>query len=264
MRKKVIITIIVMALLSVTYIFAIDRYDTMPEKLVFLKEMLSIEEVSYTEVGVLLEGVVYDEKLDLRDLQNKQDEIAMQLAHTSDCSKLCKISHSDLSRKAIDIGEHVKQGEVEWSSDLWQYTFTLKNQEDIHENSYYNLKIIGGADMKQLDVLRNRGYEQFKEWEVKAKETIYFKGFTTGMLTEVERSQIKDQLLENLAAKETGYYEDDLTQTTCAYYGYTPHIKAYTVDAEGQKTNVQISFKYDDIGNHTDIIIAFPFYNEPF
>lgn len=264
MRKKVIIIMIVMALLSVTYIFAIDRYDTMPEKLAFLKEKLSIEAVDYTEVGVELEGVIYDEKLEVSDLQNKQDELAMQLAHTSECSKLCKISHTELSNRTMDIGEQVKQGEVECKSDLWQYTFTLRNQEDIHENSYYHLKIIGGEEMKSLDMLRNRGYEQFKEWKVKTKETIYFKGFIADELTKEERSQIKNQLLENLGAKETNYYEDDLTQTTCAYYGYTSYIKAYTVDAEGQKTNVQISFKYDEIYQRTDVIVAFPFYNEPF
>lgn len=264
MRKKVIITIIVSALLSVTYIFAIDRYDTMPEKLAFLKEHLSIEAVNYTEVGVELEGIVYDEQLELVNLQNKQYEMAEQLAHTSECSRLCKVSHSDLSKKTIDIADQVKKASVEDSGEQWHYTFTLKNQKDIHENSYYYLKIVGGTDTQYLDVLRNRGYDQFKAWHVEVKESIYFKGFMAGALSVEEREQIKDHLLKNLNAKKTNYYEDDLNQTTCAYYGYTSYVKDYVREVDGQKTNVQISFKYNETRNETDIIIAFPFYNNPF
>lgn len=256
--------IIVSALLSATYIFAIDHYDTMPKQLTFLKDKLNMEEVHYTEVGVELSGIVYDESLELMDLQNKQYEMAEQLAHTKECSKLCKVSHSDLSKKTIDMVNQVKQAEVENSDEGWQYTFTLKNQKDTHENSYYYLKIVGGEDMQRMDILRNRGYDQFKAWHINTKETIYFKGFISGILSEEERKQLKDQLLQNLSAKETNSYQDDLNETTCAYYGYTSYIKGYMIEADGQKTNVQISFKYDEIRNETDIIIAFPFYNDPF
>ena len=264
MRKKVIMTIIASALLSATYIFAIDYYDTMPEKLTSLKDKLSIETVTYTEVGVALDGIVYDEQLNLVDIHSKQDKMAHQLAHTSECSRLCKINHSDLSNKTTHIDDEVKQVEVENSNEEWRYTFTLKNQKDIHENSYYHLEIVGGENTQYLDVLRNRGYDQLKAWQVDAKETIYFKGFILGNLSKEERSQMKDQLLQNLDAKETNYYEDDLNETTCAYYGYTPYIKEYVTEADGQRTNVQISFKYNEIRHETDIIIAFPFYNDPF
>lgn len=264
MRKKVIIMIILSALLSATYIFAIDHYDTMPKQLAFLKDKISIEEVHYTEVGVELSGIIYDEELNLMDLQNKQYEMAEQLAHTNECSKLCQVTHLDLSKKTMDIENQVKKVEIENSGEGWEYLFTLKNQKDIHENSYYYLKITGVEDMQHMDILRNRGYNQFKAWHVKAKETIYFKGFIVGLLSEEERTQLKDQLLQNLSAKETNSYQDDLNETTCAYYGYTPYIKDYMVEADGQKTNVQISFKYDETRNETDIIIAFPFYNDPF
>ena len=264
MRKKVIIMIILSALLSATYIFAIDHYDTMPKQLAFLKDKISIEEVHYTEVGVELSGIIYDEELNLMDLQNKQYEMANQLAHTNECSKLCQVAHLDLSKKTMDIENQVKKVEIENSGEGWEYLFTLKNQKDIHENSYYYLKITGVEDMQHMDILRNRGYNQFKAWHVKAKETIYFKGFIVGLLSEEERTQLKDQLLQNLSAKETNSYQDDLNETTCAYYGYTPYIKDYMVEADGQKTNVQISFKYDETRNETDIIIAFPFYNDPF
>ena len=256
--------IILSALLSATYIFAIDHYDTMRKQLAFLKDKISIEEVHYTEVGIDLSGIIYDEELNLMDLQNKQYEMAEQLAHTNECSKLCQVTHLDLSKKTMDIENQVKKVEIENSGEGWQYLFTLKNQKDIHENSYYYLKITGVEDMQHMDILRNRGYNQFKAWHVKAKETIYFKGFIVGLLSEEERTQLKDQLLQNLSAKETNSYQDDLNETTCAYYGYTPYIKEHVVEADGQKTNVQISFKYDETRNETDIIIAFPFYNDPF
>ena len=264
MRKKVIIMIIVSALLSATYIFAIDHYDTMPKQLAFLKDKISIEDVHYTEVGVELSGIIYDEGLEFMDLQNKQYEMAEQLAHTNECSKLCQVTHSDLSKQTIDVASQVKKAEVENSGEGWQYIFTLKNQKDIHENSYYYLKITGAEDIQHMDILRNRGYDQFKAWHVKSKESIYFKGFMVGSLSEEERTQLKDQLLQNLNAKETNSYQDDLNETTCAYYGYTPYIKEHVVEVDGQKTNLQISFKYDETRNETDIIIAFPFYNDPF
>ena len=264
MRKKAITTIIITALLSATYIFAIDYYDTMPEHLAFLKDKVSIEEVRYTEIGVELLGILYNEELELMELQNKQYEIAEQLAHTEECSKLCKVSHSDLSQKTIDRTDQVRQAEVQDSGLGWEYSFTLKNQKDTHENSYYHLKIVGGEDIGRLDVLRNRGYEQFKAWHIKAKETIYFKGFIEGALSEEKRNDLKEQLLQNLDAKETNVYRDDMNDSTCAYYGYTSYIEDYVMEADGQKSNMQISFKYDEICDETDIIIAFPFYNQPF
>ncbi len=254
----------VIALLSTTYIFAIEHYDTEPKKLAFFKERLDIEAVDYTEVGIELSGIIYNEKLEAVDLQNKQEEMAEQLAHTQECSKLCMIRHSDLSKKRIDREEQLKMAELKDSGLGWAYLFTLKNQKDIHENSYYHLKIVGGEDISRLDVLRNRGYEAFKRWHIKVKETIYFKGFMIGALDEKKRTQNKDQLLQNLDAEETNFYRDDLNESTCAYYGYTPHIKDYVMETDRQKSNVQISFKYDEMRGETDIIIAFPFYNEPF
>ena len=264
MRKKVIITMIVIALLSTTYIFAIDYYDNEPKKLAFLQQRLTLEGVDYTEVGVELSGILYDEKLEAMDLETKQYEMAQQLAHTKECSKLCMISHSDLSEKSIDMEAQIKKAELRDSGPGWAYHFTLKNQKDKHENSYYHLKIVGGEDISHIETLRNRGYNQFKAWHIKTKEAIYFKGFIVGNLSEEKRNQIKEQLLQNLDGKETNVYRDDLNPSTCAYYGYTSHIKEYVTEADGQKSNVQISFKYDELRDQTDMIIAFPFYNEPF
>ena len=255
---------IISAILSVTYIFAMDRYETMPRQLAFLKDKISIEEVHYTEVGVELSGIIYNEKMGLMDLQNKQYEMAEQLAHTNECLEPCQVAHSDLSKKTLDMTSQIKKVELANSGEGWQYEFTLKNQKDIHENSYYYLKITGEEDIQHMDILRSRGYDQFKAWGVKSKESIYFKGFRMGLLSKEERNQLKDQLLQNLSAKETSSYQDDLNETTCAYYGYTPYVKDHVVEADGQKTNVQISFKYDETRHETDIIIAFPFYNDPF
>lgn len=263
-RRKAVIIVIVAMLMSITYIFAIDEYDTQSTKLGWLSERLSIGSIEYEEIGVELEGIVYNESLELKDIQGKLEELAKELSHNKTCSKLCKMFHLEDGKYRVERIQQVKKGSLEASDQDWKYVLNIQNQKDVHDNTYYHLNIVGTKDIETLDMLRSRGYDKLKSWKVDSKETIYFKGFIKGELTKEEETAIKETLLQNLEAKQTNYYVDDVSGTTCAYYGYTHHIKAYVKEEDGQKTNVQISFNTDEANQRINIIIAFPFYNEPF
>lgn len=264
LRRKSVIAIIIAMLISVTYIFAIDEYDAKPEQLKWLQEQISKTGIGYHEVGIEIEGIIYNEELSLQAVQCKIEEMSETLAHESDCSKLCQIAHSNREERQIQETKKGIEGSVEVRDEDWQYYFELRNQKDIHYNSYYDLKITGYENIEQLDMLRSRGNDRLKDFKVPSKESIYFKGFMERKLAEEERDNLAKELFLNLEAEATNYYEDDLSKTTCAYYGYTHHVKDYIKEDNGQKTNVQISFQYNEQNQCTQIIVAFPFYNEPF
>lgn len=275
MGRKIVITFMLSILLSASYLVAAEHYDTrahhqsnepsqQQDQIEFLKEKINLEQIHYIEVGVALSGIVYDEKLQSVDLEKKTEEIACILEEASTYTRSYGISDSKLSKSRTSLIDTTEVATVENSGEDWRYTFSVKNQKDIHQNTYYDLKIVGGSEVEYIDQLRNRGYEQFKMWQVTPKETIYFKGFIPGALSKTDSIQIKDRLFHRLDAKETNFYQDDLIETTYAYYGYTPYIKAYIVEADGQKSNMQISFKYNELQDQTELIIAFPFYNQPF
>lgn len=263
-RTKAITVLVIVMLMSVTYIFAIDEYDTKPQQLKWLQEKVSEESIQYNEVGIELKGIIYNEVLDKQDIHNKLDEMNKALAHESICSKLCQMTHDSNGKKQLQEGEKGIAGSVQVRDENWQYDFHLKNQKDVHYNSYYDLKITGNGVIEHLEGLRSRGRDLLETFKVHSKESIYFKGIIKEKLSKEEREQLVKALLLNLEAQATNYYEDDLSKTTCAYYGYTHHIKDYIKERDGQKTNVQISFKYNEQERCTEVIVAFPFYNEPF
>ena len=202
------------------------------DQLAFLKEKMNLNQLELVEVGVELSGIVYNEKLQGADIENKKEQM----------------------KRLLEKNEE-KDG----------YTFSVKNQEDIHYNTYYNLKIVGSSDTVSMDQLRNQAYAQLEAWQVIPKETTYFKAILKGeALDQEEGSKIKEALFKGLKAKSTNFYQDDRVTTTYAYYGYTPYIEDYIVEADGKKSNMQIIFKYNELLSQTELIIAFPFYNEPF
>lgn len=263
-QKRAIIILILAMLMSITYIFAIDAYDSMPQQIKWLNEKIYLEEVNYNEIGIELKGIKYNEILTPEEVAGRQEEMIQNLSHEPDCSKLCQIHHIADSSKALSVEEGSIVAETMKSGLNGNYEFTIKNQQDIHRNTYYDLKIKGSHNIEKLDTLRNWGRMTLEKWKVSIEETIYFKGSMAGTLDKVEREELQREVFTNLKAKDTNFYEDDLCETTCAYYGYTSHIKAFIEEENGQKTNVQMSFKYDELTDSTEVIVAFPFYNEPF
>lgn len=261
-------------LLSTSYLVASEQYQykvqqqsqqfyKRQDQLKFLKEKMNLEQLEFIEIGVELSGIVYDEKLQAVDIENKIQQMKSVLEDVTLYSKIYEMGDANALRKTT-YEDATQEAIIEREDKNWQYTFSLKNQKDIHQNTYYNLKIVGGSDVRYIDQLRNKGYEQLEAWQVTPKETIYFKAIMPGALSQVESIQIKEKLFKNLEAKSTNAYQDDLVETTYAYYGYTPYIKDYIVEADGKKSNMQVAFKYDELQDQTELIIAFPFYNEPF
>lgn len=248
MQKKRVMTLLLSMILGASYLVAecheMVIYEPMSysleehsNKLEFLKSKIQIDEMREIEVGVSLSGIAYDEPLQAIEIEKKIEEM----------------------NSALEESARLAQ------SPETHYTFSLKNQKDIHQNSYYNLTLIGkDLDITYIDQLRNTGYDKLKTWHIASKETIYFKGWLSGALSQEETKEMKDKLFETLEVKATNQYQDDLVETTCAYYGYTPYINDYITEADGQKSNVQVGFKYDELQNQTELIVAFPFYNQPF
>ena len=262
-KKTVPIIVITIIILSATYIFALEAYDTMPNKIEKLLDKVAFDEVTYKEIGVEFSGIQYEMPQDRITLAHMNEEMDAMLAHNTDCSKLCQIPHSHLATTAINEENNILQVTSYDSDEDWEYTLTLKNQKDIHYNTYYCLEITG-TDIPKLDTLRARGKAQLEDWNVDVSESIYFVGTIEGPISKEEEKSIAQKCFKNLSADETSYYEDDLSASTCAYYGYTPWIKEYVKENNHEKTNMQVSFKYNDELNQTEMIIAFPFYNLPF
>lgn len=258
------IMVVVIMILCTTYIFGFEYYDREPNKLQKLGEQISIPQLKITEVGVELSGIVYGEQLEATDLMMKQSKMLEALAHEEGCSKLCQVMHYTPSETSIEEKEDQIKVIAGYTDGDASYDLMIKNQKDIRYNTYYHLKLTGVSNLAQLDMRRSRASKLLKSWKVDPKEWIYFKGEIEGKLTDEERLTIVETLLKALKGKRTSTYADDRNVETVAYYGYTKEIEEYIEEANGAKTNVQMSFTYNETTSQTACIIAFPFYNAPF
>lgn len=264
MRKKVIAIILsTLVILSASYLFALEVYDTMPNKLEKFQEKLLLEGITYDEIGVQLTGIQYDMPQTIDTLTKMNEEMNVALAHEEGCSKLCQISHAHLANTNMTQGNQFIEIDSNENNETWEYAFSLRNQKDIHDNMFYSLNMTG-RDIQKLDTLRARGREQLEDWNVEISESIYFKGMIEGPVSKDEEWQIASGFFNQFDGESTNYYEDDLMASTCVYYAYTPWVKEYVKENGNERTNMQVGFKYNDILNQTEIIIAFPFYNMPF
>ncbi len=258
------VIILVTLILSVSYIFGIDYYDKKESKVKSLYQKVTLPEVTYTDVYIAFNGIKTGEKLNERDLAVKQSQSIYMLSHDHECSKLCAQLHpQDTSTEFVQEDERLSL-QINRASEIARYTVSVKSQKDIGYNTYYKIEMQGIQDLNELDSLRGYAQNLFNKWKVRPKETLYFKGTIMGKIDPYQKKNHAAGLLGKLKARQTGYYEDDSSHETVAYYGYTKTIKDYILDENGEKTNVQISFSYHEAEDYTQMIIAFPFYNEPF
>jgi len=252
------------ALLSMSYVLAIEWYDQMPNKITQIFNKITIDEIKYKEIGIKLSGIQYNQELAVEDLQSMNEEMVNRLAHQTDCLNDCEEEHDQLATTIIEDETECTKVQTYNNGERWNYILQLKEQLDTHYNTYYDLEIKGKIVPTELDALRNRGIDQFKVWNVDYEESIYYKGEISGKLSDQERRDLTRRILVELDADETDYYKDDLVDSTCVYYGYTKLFNDYIIENDGDKTNMQVGFKYNDELNLTEVIIAFPFYNNPF
>lgn len=251
-------------ILSTTYIFGIEYYDTAEQKISELYRLVQIEGINYEQVKLSLTGIKNNEQLELTDLLTLQESALRILSHEVECSKFCKRTHYYHAEKSVSPEDSGFVSLATHMDDETSYILSIKNQQDIHYNTYYSMEFTGLEDLAELDKLRNRGLEIFKDVKVEPKEYIYFIGELTGFLEEEEKEFYVYKLFDALGAKQTNRYIDDLSNKALAYYGYTRQIKDYITEIDGDRTNVQISFSEHEIEGVTKVTIAFPFFNEPF
>jgi hypothetical protein len=220
--------------------------------------------ITYSGIDIELSGIKYGQILNAREIALRQSRSINALSHTFDCSKLCTQIHindidTDLIREQNTLGIL-----AESKNAGTPFNVSIKTQKDIGYNTYYKIKIQGKQDISQLDNLRSRSKSLLSDWNVRPKERIYFTGKITGQMSSSQREDYVRHLLKNLNASETDHYQDDYSEGAEAYYGYTKDFKEYILGEKGKKTNIQISFSYNEYDGSTQVIIAFPFYNEPF
>ena len=97
-----------------------------------------------------------------------------------------------------------------------------------------------------------------------SKESINFIGCIEGEIAKEKRAYYKNQILKSLNGHVVDYYQDDYNNTTESYYGYTPIIDTYITTTGRRRMNTQIIFTYNEVTNMTRVIVAFPFYNDPY
>ena len=257
------IIILVTLIVSASYIFGLDYYDKREAKIEELYKRIELPEITYTHITTEFKAIK-EEILDEKQLAAKENEVLQQFSHTYDCSRLCTQIHEYGAAQEFIQAED-KLGTVIQSRDQeTPYIVTIAAQKDIGYNTRYHIKIEGLSDLKRLDHLRNLSLGLFDKWRMKPKETIYFIGDIDKKLIAQERKAYADKLLKALKGHHVSYYKDDYSEDAEAYYGYTKAIKEHILDEQGKKSNTQISFSYNETRGVTQIIAAFPFYNEPF
>lgn len=264
MNRRNMLLVAVIMILCTTYIFGFEYYDRMPDRLQQLSKQINVPELKVIEVGVELSGIHYGEKLDLQTLVVKENEVLEALAHEVSCSKLCQAFHYNPSETSIEeTTNQIKVSAVN-KEDETPYKLTIKNQKDKNDNTYYDLRLTSMDNLEQLDMRRGRAKDLFKNWGAKPKESIYFKAELIEAVSNEKRLTLVETILNNLKGKMINMYQDDRDSHTVAYYGYTKEVPEYIEGADGNKTNIQISFIHNEITDKTECIIAFPFYNAPF
>lgn len=264
MNRRNIIIVAVIMMVCTTYIFGFEYYDRMPDKIQSLNEQISASGLGVMEVGVELSGIYYGEQLETEQLVMRQNDMLGALAHEEGCSKLCQVLHYLPATTHIEELENQIKVTADSPSNDGAYQVMMKNQKDKGYNTYYDIKLTGSDGLAQLDMRRSRAKAFLQSLKVTPRESIYFKGEIEGALLEEEGLSMAQTVLKNLKGKQTNTYKDDRNEGTVAYYGYTKEISDYIEEANGARTNIQISFIYNETTDKTEWIIAFPFYNAPF
>nr|WP_302599190.1 YwmB family TATA-box binding protein [uncultured Cellulosilyticum sp.] len=261
---KCYLGIILVAILSIAYIFTLDTYDRGETQVAKLYKAVSVKGINYEQIEVNVKGVTENRQLPIEEVMAKEKACNDVLSHTKECSKLCAIIHPVNGEVEVLAQDDYISATTSNTQDMSTYTLTIKSEERNPDTTVYNMKIQGLQDVATIDNMRNKSIDLFKEWDTNPNETISFVGYIDGQLDTAQKQNYKTQIFKSLNGRFVTYYQDDYNPTTQAYYGYTPLVKEYTTTTQGTKTNTQVTFTYNEILDQTQVIIAFPFYNQPY
>lgn len=262
MRKKIAMSILIIAAMCASYIFAKEMYKIVPNEVSRLYNKIELQDIVYEKMGVELSGIQKSEALSLEDLQKMNNELVTSLTINKR-----DITAQDAKDEGINTSFRQEKDliEVKTFNDVeeMQYNFSIKNQKDISYNTYCKISIAGN-DASQLDEITSGGKAKLREWISDIHENIYFIGHIEGKISSEEGRETVSKIFKAFSAQYKDYYVDDLNESTYVYYGYTPYFGDFIKGKDNMKINIQVGFKYNDEVNQTEVIVAFPLYNFPF
>ena len=267
MRRKHIIAILATMILSTTCILGVSLYDTKNTTVSKLyKAVSSLDmDISKTEVhfNLLSEGEKITEE-ELYDMNHTFSEI---LSHDKECSKFCTQSHTHVVSSSMWQEKDMLHLKITSNRSKPAFIMDIQSTKSTPEKLVATMQIEGNAqeeEIREIDNIRELTWKVYKRLKKAPKESIIFHASINKKLSEGEMERYAHQLFKALNAQTRQIYQDDLNETTAAFYGYTKAFSQYIFDNKGKKSNLQIAFSYDEIKNTTFVVIAFPFYNEVF
>ncbi len=263
-KIKYILMIIVVMMISTTYMVIFEYYNRIPTDIQRLKDLINIESASLEKVEVELLGNQENVVKSSVELEEIQDELNTQMSHTSDCSRLCKKYHPRNSIITTNNSADNYSVNIISDQDKELYNLSVISQNKDQHNTKYNFKISSNEKLDLIDCRRDRLVRFLLTQNVTPVEHIYFEGEIIGSLSDDNRIEIASKVLKRLGSNINGTYTSDITETTSAYYGYTKEYDNYILSPNGQKSNVEINFSYDEDNKITKYIVAFPFCNKTY
>ena len=255
------IIILITLIFSASYILGLDYYDRKETEIRKRFEQVKRPEFICRQINFQLSGIKSGEKLNEQELTKRQIECVKALAHLDTCSKLCTQEHENNAQSEYIKDPNGFGVRIFGTNQNTVYEVVIKVQE---RESCYRIKMQGSDNIEAMDNLRNRAVSLFERWGINPQENLSFIGEAEGKFSTIQRKEYVADLFNTLKADYRGYYQDDFGKDTEAYYGYSKEIKEYIIGSGGKKNNVQIGFSYNEQDDYTQIIAAFPFYNEPF
>ncbi len=256
--------IVLVMMLSTTYIFIFEYYNGTSTNIQRLESLINIEGATLDKVEVKLEGKDESTGKSRKELEKIQDVLNTQMSHTSDCSKLCNKYHPRNSIIITNNNEYNDSINVISDKDKLSYDLSIISQNREDSNTEYNFTILSNNDLETLDCRRDRLLEFLLSQDVTPIEHIYFEGEILGNLNNNDRAEIANKVLKGLGSSINDMYQSDITETTSAYYGYTKEYDNYILSSNGDKSNVEVNFSYDENDKTTKYIVAFPFCNKTY
>ena len=209
------------------YIVGVSYYNKHVGTVSSLYKAVNIKDITYEEVKVNIMGTTENENIS---------------------DKVMRLREQECEEVFSNLGED-------------NYTYSIKSKERYPEIINYHMEIQG---LGNIDEMKKEGIKLFDKWGVTSKEYISFTGYVEGKLSKEEKEAYVEQILKSLNGYMVDYYEDDMNASTKAYYGYTPDVKSFITMSHERKSNVQVTFVYNELLDKEEIIIAFPFFNNPY
>lgn len=263
-KKKYILVIIIAMVFSTIYITMFEYYNRVPTDIQRLKELINIEEGKLDRVEIQLVGKNERAGKSHVQLQQMQEDLSSQMSHMSTCPKLCNKYHFNNAKVTTNNNGDNYSMDIVSDEGGSKYELMVVNQNGQVKSTKYNFNISANDNFELLDCRRDRLNRFLVRQDISPVENIYFEGEILGCLDDVDREEIAYKVLNKLGSGINGVYKSDIAETTSAYYGYTKEYDNYISASNGERSNVEINFSYDENSKTTKYIVAFPFCNKTY